>query len=322
MFLSIIIPVYNVEPYIERCLQSVSQIDMNGNDFEVIIVNDGTKDNSMAIVDDYTRKYSNFKSVNQKNKGLSGARNTGFKLSKGDYVWFVDSDDSVNPDVSLALERCKKSCPDVVMFDVRYIMKDGLSSISKRGIDDRNQVYGGLEMLKKYGTSGVWSYFYRSTFLRENNIFFIEGRLHEDDAYNIMVLSLAKQAIYINSCLYNYDRSREGSITNTFSIKRITSYLENIDLYLDIADQSHFSVCDKAIICGRASALFNELLTISFSEDKERNKELITMICAHKKNIMRVLLTSGVKTYKLESIALGISVRAAVGLYVGLRKRK
>ncbi len=83
---SIIIPVYNVEKYIKKCLDSVfSQTD---KDFEVIVVNDGTKDNSMDIVKKYDVKI-----INQKNQGLSAARNLGFEVAKGDYLWFVDSDD-------------------------------------------------------------------------------------------------------------------------------------------------------------------------------------------------------------------------------------
>ena len=94
MKLSIIIPVYNVEQYVGRCLQScLSQSHVKADDYELVIVNDGTKDNSMQVVEEMTRGCTNITVINQHNQGLSMARNAGLKEAKGEYVWFVDSDD-------------------------------------------------------------------------------------------------------------------------------------------------------------------------------------------------------------------------------------
>ena len=94
MKLSLIIPVYNVEQYIGRCLQScLSQANVTAEDYELVIVNDGTKDNSMQVVEEMTRGCTNITVINQHNQGLSMARNVGLKAAKGEYVWFIDSDD-------------------------------------------------------------------------------------------------------------------------------------------------------------------------------------------------------------------------------------
>ena len=97
--LSIIIPVYNVEKYLSICLDSVLAQDLKN--IEVIMVDDGSTDNSGEICDKYSNKYSNFIAIHQKNKGLSGARNTGIKKSKGEFLMFIDSDDFINKNVSL-----------------------------------------------------------------------------------------------------------------------------------------------------------------------------------------------------------------------------
>ena len=93
--LSIIIPVYNVEQYLPRCLDSVLQQDIPYEEYEVIVVNDGSPDSSLAIAESYARRYPNVKVVTRQNGGLSAARNTGLEYAKGEYVWFVDTDDRI-----------------------------------------------------------------------------------------------------------------------------------------------------------------------------------------------------------------------------------
>ena len=100
MFLSIVIPIYNVEKYIDRCLNSIFSQDVSPENLEVICVNDGPPENSMQIVNCYANKYANLHIVNQQNQGLSVARNGGMAIAKGDYLWFVDSDDYVTDNSS------------------------------------------------------------------------------------------------------------------------------------------------------------------------------------------------------------------------------
>ena len=94
--LSIIVPVYNVQDYIERCLTSIINSDLERIQYEIIVVNDGTKDGSMLVVNDYLKKYEHIKVFEQENQGLSSARNTGMAHAVGKYIWFVDSDDYID----------------------------------------------------------------------------------------------------------------------------------------------------------------------------------------------------------------------------------
>ena len=94
MFISLVIPVYNVEKYIDNCIKSCLEQNIQDEDYEIIIINDGTKDKSMDKVDIYYKQYPNLiKIYNQENKGLSAARNLGLNMANGDYIWFIDSDD-------------------------------------------------------------------------------------------------------------------------------------------------------------------------------------------------------------------------------------
>lgn len=102
MLVSIIIPIYNVEQYIEQCFTSIYAQDISEDIFEVIAVNDGTPDNSMSIVKTIASQHKNLVIINQENQGLSVARNTGLDHAKGEYIWFVDSDDWLTKD-SLSL---------------------------------------------------------------------------------------------------------------------------------------------------------------------------------------------------------------------------
>ena len=111
MYLSIIIPIYKVEKYIRYTLDSIYNQNANEKSFEVICVNDGTPDNSMNIVEEFKILYNNLHIINQKNEGLSCARNAGLKIAKGDYIWFVDSDDTLEvQSISKVIRKHSDKC--------------------------------------------------------------------------------------------------------------------------------------------------------------------------------------------------------------------
>ena len=103
MKLSIVIPVYNVEKYVNRCLLSVLNQKVSSNEYEIVIVNDGSTDSSLSIVEEMIESYNNVILVSQENAGLSAARNRGLLLAKGDYIWFVDSDDWIDDDSLISI---------------------------------------------------------------------------------------------------------------------------------------------------------------------------------------------------------------------------
>lgn len=217
--LSIVIPVYNVEYYLEKCLHSVvEQIDET---IEIIIVNDGSPDNSAAIIEKYKEAYpSNIVVVNQKNQGLSMARNNGFERSRGVYVWFVDSDDWLKGDAIARVKSEIATYPDADVFSsllTEYYEKDK-SFVEREYSGDI--IMSGTEYLKRMLPQGASPRFiYKRVFLSKNKLRFVPGLLHEDAIWGYMMLYKAKIVKIIEKPVYIYRIRLSDSIMSSIHVK-------------------------------------------------------------------------------------------------------
>lgn len=227
--ISVIIPVYNVENYIDECIQSV--LTQNFANMEVLCVEDGSSDDSLQRLKMLARKDSRIRIiVHDTNKGLSEARNTGLRQAKGKYVLFVDSDDClVSNAVKSLYDKAEENCVDIVYFD--YI-KFYDSGFKKKGSNKRiwkkyDGLYTGKEffcmMLKdeQYKCEACRQ-FLRRDFLVEHQITFLPGILHEDNLFSFYTAMEAQRVCNLNKELYYY-RQREHSIMQTKNIKRAQS---------------------------------------------------------------------------------------------------
>lgn len=217
---SIIVPVYNVEKYLPKCLESL--INQTFDDIEIICVNDGSPDNSAVILQDFAARDSRIKVITKENGGLFSARHEGLKHVNGRYVIFVDSDDWVSERlVEACLNSAEKDNPDVVVYGAFSVReKDGVVSISRGGYD-----YSKIPA--KFNTKNIfkfpataWSKMYSFEFLRQNNIKFQEIKNGEDQLFFIHAMLLAKKIVTVKENLYYYIKSREGAIT---AVKKKTS---------------------------------------------------------------------------------------------------
>lgn len=247
MKLSIIVPVYNVADYLPKCLDSLLAQNLPQNEYEIIVVNDGSTDNSGNIVQQYADKYANITLINQANQGLSGARNTGIKQAKGDYIQFVDSDDYLEENVLGGLmKRIEKDDLDVLRFKYQNVrinaggeyeifqpykqssfLFDNYSSEPTNGVDFLN---------KRFGTACYAVMFIiRKTIL--DNCIFKQNIYFEDTEWTPRMLLKAERIASSDTIVYNY-LMREGSITKAINrdkqrkvvedkIKLIDSLLEN-----------------------------------------------------------------------------------------------
>lgn len=218
--LSIIIPFYNVEPYIAQCLDSVYQQDIPEEEYEVICVNDASPDGSREIVKQYQKKHSNLILVEHEvNKKLGAARNTGRKIAKGKYLWNVDSDDMIVPNcLKEMLETCEKNELDVLMFGVKYLRDGKLVDRELQPWIESTEPVSGQAFWKKQGIkyqgciSPVWTQMYRRAYLDEQLIYSPEINMSEDVPYTYATILFAQKMMISNTPCYIY-RDNQSSLT-------------------------------------------------------------------------------------------------------------
>lgn len=220
MKISIIIPVYNVEAYVERCLKSVMTQTYHGT-IECLIVDDCGTDKSMEVVEKVLRGYQgsiDFKILRHDcNRGLSAARNTGMDATTGDYLFFLDSDDEISADCIEAMALpLKEEQYDLVVGNVRTIGCDSLHRSILLKLED-GKVLRGKEIESCYHIK--WKMIavnklYRTDFIRQQGLRFKEGLVHEDELWSLQVACLARSLRAVNKFTYVY-YMREGSIMHT-----------------------------------------------------------------------------------------------------------
>lgn len=235
MDLSIIIPIYNVEQWIERCIDSCLQIEMVTDTFEIILVDDGSTDNSGKIADRYAIYHNNITVIHRPNGGLSVARNTGIHHAKGKYIWFVDSDDWIEPKyVAALIYEAIEADVDICCFGLKLAFEDGrLESYSIVSKLIPGQVVSGETFVSAVGMPpAAWAAFYKRSFLTEKKFTFMENIYHEDYEFTTRAYAIADRIVYNDVVIYNYYQ-RSGSI-----MKSSQGYKRAADL-LKIADSLH-----------------------------------------------------------------------------------
>lgn len=219
--LSFVVPVYNVQHYIRECMDSLMQVE--GLDFEVIVVNDGSTDCSVYNIRDLLA-LPNVRLINQENRGLSAARNVGIQNARGNYIAFVDSDDKIVPGALSELYRVgvgRHDAPDIVIGD--YNCWSGDKSVRGRHPSCRSMVISGRELLRGFYpeiSSVVWRNIYRRDFLLKNELFFAEGIYFEDVEWMPRVFYCAEHVFYRSIVFYCYRCRPESITTSDFSKKK------------------------------------------------------------------------------------------------------
>jgi len=216
---SVIVPVYNVYEYLEKCLDSL--VNQTLKDIEIIVVNDGSPDNSQEIIDKYTKKYKNIKSYIKENGGLSDARNYGIKKATGEYIAFLDSDDYVTTDMYEKMyQKAKSGNFDTVVCDLNYIYDDKIIKAYSNIETDTTNIK--KAMLNIY--PAAWNKIFKRK-LFDYGIEFKKGVWFEDVEFIYRLLPHIKSIGVVHEHFNQYVQ-REGSITNTVNTK-IYHYIDN-----------------------------------------------------------------------------------------------
>lgn len=219
MRFSIIIPAYNAEAYLQRCLDSIFSQEFD--DYEVIVVNDGSTDETAALLEGYTSKHQNMQVLTQSNQGMATARNRGLETAKGDYILFVDSDDELMPQALSELAPHLNG-EDIVGFGTRIHNEQTGTNIDFQLSTNASKQYSGWEYFNRHRLEStpvhfvcIWQRAYKRTFLEDNSLRFADGlRRAEDDLFTTMVFLHAQRVKTIADCLYIY-HVRPGSITRS-----------------------------------------------------------------------------------------------------------
>ena len=319
--ISVIIPVYNVEKYLCECIDSV--LGQTYQDYEVILVDDGSTDSSGTICDKYAETNSRIKVIHRKNGGLSEARNTGFDAANGEYIYFLDIDDYIRAD---ALERMheasKKTNADIYFFEAE-VFYDDKENVDNSVLYERKSDYGTISsgkaakkmMLENEFYTAVPLHLYRRQYLIENKIRFYPGILHEDNLFSPLAFVRAKSVTHIHDKLY-YRRMRSGSIMTTKFDHRnfhgycvsLISLLKEINKHSYETDKRDFL---ELFILHRVRMILGIYVTLS-------KEERVTMENDFKKlrNALRVNSYLGDKKIKIKFESIEIYI-----IYIGIKKR-
>lgn len=205
---SIIVPIYNTEKYLDKCLESI--LKQTNQDFEVICVNDGSTDNSLNVLNKYKESIT---IVSQENMGLSEARNNGVKKATGKYLLFVDSDDYIEKNLLEKLDTVTKNNPDLVRFGLNEVIDNTVNTIEAPVFNNLSGIEAFKEIVKNKYVEPAWLYLYRKDFYIKNNFSFIAHVYHEDFGLIPKVIVKAEKVTSISFPGYNYLK-RENSIIN------------------------------------------------------------------------------------------------------------
>ena len=225
MILSLIIPAYKVERYLERCLDSCLKQDTSPEDYEIVIVDDGSPDRCGEIADNYALTYCNVSVIHKVNGGLSSARNCGLDVAQGDYVWFIDSDDWIAENkLSRIVDTIKQYNPDAVRIEAINVNGEQFESFySLSG----SEILTGRDTLLTLTLPCVPFFIWRKELFKTYSLRFVEGILHEDMEFTPQAICRCDTVVNIPEAMY-YVYVNDESITRRFNPKKSFDYINPV----------------------------------------------------------------------------------------------
>lgn len=252
--LSIIVPIYNVEKFLRKCIESLEKQDIAQDRYEVILVNDGSTDRSGEICQELAGRYANIRVFNEENRGASTARNTGMDAAKGKYIMFVDPDDYIEPNViGRVLDAAEKNNTELCFY------------LSENF--DEHRTWGGVYYLFEHGkiytgeyimlhgmmAGSVWKNLFLTDFLRYSGVRFHEGIIHQDVDFSLMLYPLAHRILFTDILVYHYNCSLsfDSAVWNRNRQRHRKSLMSELEVANDI-----FHYCETAPISEALKRLY------------------------------------------------------------------
>ncbi len=287
MRLSIIVPVFNVENYLSKCVESLLHQDIPGNEYEIILVNDGSTDGSLKICKYYVENYPQVKLISQKNQGLGSARNAGIAISVGDAIIFVDSDDYLKQrSLSILLGLFESQNLDVLRFNYEAVSEKG-EIIHKKTSSNYSTIYsesvvdGKTFLANNLGWACyVWVFVFKSELIKMNQLYFNSDIYYEDVEWLPRVLLLSHRVSSVEEVIYFY-LQRSGSITKGADEWKKNKTLRDKLFILDTLKQLSVNANDTKVSnwCqGLISLTFISLLSLVENELPNKKTEVIDIL--------------------------------------------
>lgn len=319
MKISVIVPVYNTEAYLPRCLDSVLQQDIPEGALELIVVNDGSSDASPRLAGEYADKFPCIRVLSQPNGGLSVARNYGAAEATGDYLWFVDSDDYIAPgSLAAILSAAGRHQPDLLMMGSA---RDKGGTISEdayfpAGLLDR--VMSGREVMRRGLLRSVCSPFIviRRGYLQAGGFGFMPGILHEDEEFTPRLLYRAERVTFLPAACY-YAYARPGSITRSPNPKRSADLLtvaRSLDRYA-----AEVPPADRYLFSRRITDVLNMALKLTRDYAPEACRAFQEHLYENR-DLLRHLTRSRIPKFVLEGVLLRLCPAHSVDIYHFLQR--
>ncbi len=271
IFISVIIPTYNTSQYIEECIDSFEC--QNYFNYEIIVCDDGSTDNTIEILERLKAKYKNITTIYNQHIGCGAARNSGLKVAKGKYIYFCDSDDYVSSNFFYEINnKISKNDYDIVFFNYNEVVQGEVINTVKR-----EKIVSKYDCFK--GNSCIWSSVYKKSLFTNNDTLFPIDIYHQDDAVFFRLIDFSDKITSIDKELYNYRKFREGSSMNTRSEKYYTDILEatkiNFKYFFNKNDRCG---CDE-LVDVYVGKLFDYLLfNLAYSSKKTTKKYYLNMM--------------------------------------------
>ena len=324
MMFSIIVPIYNVEKYLNECVESL--LNQDYKDYEIILVNDGSKDNSALICDKFANKYESIKVIHKVNGGLSDARNAGVSVAKGEYILFVDGDDQIYTNslgkIKTVIDQSKADiiCLELDKFfdnDSKIIpMKDGIDSSINNLTGDALYFY--LSNLPKYPASACTKAIKRELFLK-NDLLFEKGLLSEDLEWCIRLFLAANSFTYCDVPYYLYRQGRVGSISNTPSAKKTKDIMNTLNKWVQYANGID-DIAKKTMIYSYMEYIFR-LIVLGYKTLDKNDKKKIRELLKKNEMVFGIRRDKVSKAIWMAYKMFGLTITSRLlSMYLNLRK--
>ncbi|WP_336664136.1 glycosyltransferase family 2 protein [Elizabethkingia meningoseptica] len=322
MKFSLIIPVYQVEKFIGKCIESCLFQDLPKNEYEIIIINDGSKDGSLKIALEFSQKYDNIQIISQENKGLSEARNVGLTIAKGKYIWFIDSDDWIENNCLVEMFNiCEEKKLDILHFNSTDY-KNSFGIIRRKNEKYYNRLLLGKEYIldTDYIDFPVCFNIYRKSFLTKNKLYFKKDIFHEDNEFSPRAFYYANSVFFLESSYYNVYHN-PVSITRTNNPKKSFDLIQIILIMSVFIDQSIREDDIKSKFYNYMGLAFNGAVSNILFASHEDRKKFVIEIMKNKKIISRIF-KSKIFKYKLQILIFNINLSLYLNAYSFLKYKR